>query len=91
MAPVHISEDELARDLHRVLAEVQKGREIVVEQNQRAVAVIRPAVPAGRLLSQCIALAESRASTATLDPGFMKDVEDGIASRSQQWSPPAWE
>jgi hypothetical protein len=52
------------------------------------VAVIRSPLPKGRLLSECIAVAEARASTATLDEGFMKDVEEGIAGRSQPWKPP---
>jgi len=91
MSQVHMTVAEVARDLHEVLAKVQNGVEVVVEQDHRPVAVIRSAIPAGRLLSECIALAEARGSTATLDEGFMKDVEEGIASRSQRWSPPAWE
>jgi antitoxin (DNA-binding transcriptional repressor) of toxin-antitoxin stability system len=91
MAQVHMTEDEVARDLHNVLAKVQQGIEVVVEQDHRPVAVIRSPVPKGRLLSECIALAEGRGFTATLDEGFMKDVEEGIASRSQPWKPPAWE
>ena len=91
MAQVHMTEDEVARDLHAVLDRVQRGVEIVVEQDNRPVAVIRSPLPKGRLLSECIALAEARGSTATLDEGFMKDVEDGIASHSQPWKPPAWE
>jgi hypothetical protein len=55
------------------------------------VAVIRSPQPKGRLLSECIAIAEARGSTATLDERFMKDVEEGIASRSKPWNPPAWE
>jgi hypothetical protein len=47
--------------------------------------------PKGRLLSECIAMAEARGSTATLDEAFMKDVAEGIATRSQPWNPPAWE
>ena len=35
MATVHMSEAELARDLHAALAKVQQGVEIVIEQNQR--------------------------------------------------------
>jgi len=67
------------------------GLEVVIEQDHRPVAVIRPPLPRGRLLSECIALAEARGSTATLDEGFMKGVEEGIASRSRPWEPPAWE
>jgi len=81
MVQVYMTEAEVARDLHEVLAKVQQGVEVVVEQDHRPVAVIRSPLPKGRLLSECIALAEVRGSTATLDEGFMKDVEEGIASR----------
>jgi antitoxin (DNA-binding transcriptional repressor) of toxin-antitoxin stability system len=91
MSHVHMTEAEVARDLHEVLAKVQQGVEVVVDQDHRPVAVIRSPLPKGRLLSECIALAEARGSTAILDEGFMKDVEEGIASRSQPWKPPAWE
>jgi hypothetical protein len=91
MAQVHMTEAEVARDLHDVLAKVQQGLEVVVEQDHRPVAVIRSPIPNGRLLSECIALAEARGSTATLDEGFMKDVEDGIADRSRPWNPTPWE
>jgi hypothetical protein len=91
MAQVYMTEAEVARDLHEVLAKVQQGIEVVVEQDHHPIAIIRSPLPKGRLLSECIALAEGRGSTATLDKGFMKDVEEGIASRSRRWSPPAWE
>ena len=91
MGTIRITEAELTRDIHAVPAKVQQGAEIVVEQDHRAVAVIRSPLPEGRLLSECIALAEARGSTVTLDDGFMKDVEEGIASRSQPWNPPSWE
>ena len=64
--------------------------EVIVAQDHRPVAVIKTPQGAGRLLSEAIALAEARGSTATLDEGFMKDVEEGIASRSQPSTPPAW-
>jgi antitoxin (DNA-binding transcriptional repressor) of toxin-antitoxin stability system len=86
-AQVQMTEADVARDLHEVLAKVQQGVEIVVEQDHRPVAIIRSPLPKGRLLSECVALAEARGSTATLDEGFMKDVEAGIASRSQPWNP----
>jgi antitoxin (DNA-binding transcriptional repressor) of toxin-antitoxin stability system len=88
---VRITEAELARDIHAVLAKVQEGVEVIVEQNHRPVAVIKTLQGTGRLLSEAIALAAARGSTVTLDEGFMKDVEAGIASRSQPWTPPAWE
>ena len=88
---VRITEAELARDIHSVLARVKEGVEVIVEQDHRPVAAIKPPQRTGRLLSECIALAEARGSTVTLDEGFMKDVEEGIASRSQPWNPPSWE
>lgn len=88
---VRITEAELARDIHAVLARVQEGVEVIVEQDHRPVAVIKTPQGTGRLLSECIALAEARGSTVTLDEGFMKDVEEGITNRSQPWNPPSWE
>jgi len=91
MSTVHMTESEVARDLHAVLARVQQGVEVVVEQDHRAVAIIRSPHPRGRLLSECIKLAEARGTTAIPDEGFMKDVAQGIAQRSKPWNPPSWE
>jgi antitoxin (DNA-binding transcriptional repressor) of toxin-antitoxin stability system len=91
MASIRMTEAELARDIRGALAKVREGAEIVIEQDHRPVAVIRPPLPPGRLLSECIALAKARGSEVTLDEGFMQDVEEGIASRSQPWNPPSWE
>jgi hypothetical protein len=54
----------------------------------RPVAAIMPPFPKGRRLSESIALAEARGTTAIPDNGFMKDIEEGIAERSQPWDPP---
>jgi hypothetical protein len=90
MGTLRITEAELARDVHAVLATVQMGVEVIVEQDHRTVAVIRTPPPQGRLLSESIALAEARGTTAIPDEGFMGDVEEGLAERSQPWNPPAW-
>jgi len=90
MATVHMTEGEVARDLHAVLAKVQQGVEVVIEQDHRPIAVIRSPLPKGRLLSESIALAEARGTTAVPDEGFMKDVAEGIAERSKPWTPPSW-
>ena len=70
MAQVHMTEAEVARDLHDVLAKVQQGVEVVVEQDHRPVAVIRSPLPKGRLLSECIALAEARSSKSNAGRRF---------------------
>jgi antitoxin (DNA-binding transcriptional repressor) of toxin-antitoxin stability system len=88
MGSVRITEAELARDVHSVLSKVQEGMEVIVEQDHRPVAVIKTPHPKGRLLSESIALAEARGTTAIPDEGFMQDVEEGIAERSAPWNPP---
>jgi hypothetical protein len=91
MGTLRITEAELARDVRAIMAKVQQGVEVVVEQDHRPVATIRTLLPKGRLLSESIALAEARGTTAIPDEGFMKDVEEGIAERSQPWNPTTWE
>lgn len=91
MATVHMSEAEVARDLHSVLAKVQQGVEVIIEQDHRPVAVIRSPLGKGRLLSGCIALAEARGTNAIPDEGFMKDVAEGITERSKLWNPQSWD
>jgi antitoxin (DNA-binding transcriptional repressor) of toxin-antitoxin stability system len=91
MATVHMTEAEVARDLHSVLAKVRQGVEVVIEQDHQPVAVIRSPLAKGRLLSECIALAEARGTTAILDDGYMNDVAEGIEERSKPWNPQSWE
>lgn len=55
MATVHMSEAEVARDLHAVLAKVQQGVEIVIEQDHRPIAVIKQPPPVGRMISEILA------------------------------------
>jgi antitoxin (DNA-binding transcriptional repressor) of toxin-antitoxin stability system len=97
MATVHMSEAEVARDLHAVLVTVQQGVEVVIEQDHRPVAVLKSSLPdrPGRKLSECIALArayEQRLGCApTADAEFARDVLLGIESRRDSLEPPAWE
>jgi antitoxin (DNA-binding transcriptional repressor) of toxin-antitoxin stability system len=77
---VHLSQAEAIRDIAAILERVQQGAEVIVEKDQRPVAVIRPAARPGRLLSECVALAEAHGSTATLDKGFSEDLEEIISN-----------
>jgi len=45
---VRMTEAEVARDLHTVLEKVRQGIEVVIEQDSRAVAVIKAPVVKGR-------------------------------------------
>jgi hypothetical protein len=67
---VCITEAELARDTRAVLEKVQSGIEVIVEQDHRVVAVIRPPHRSGRPVSEILRLARERNSTVTLDPDF---------------------
>lgn len=92
-----MSEAEVARDLHAVLAKVQEGVEIVIEQDDRPVAVLKPSAPArpGRKLSECIAMAQAYEAklgyAPTLDEDFAEDVQAGIDARRDSFEPPAWD
>ncbi len=94
MAQLHLSEAEVVRDIQAILEKVRQGAEVVVEHNHQPVAVLRPAAPPRRTISECIALAEQRERergyAVALDPDFAADVEQIIRDR-QSWNPPAWD
>jgi adenylosuccinate synthase len=95
MAVVHISEEELARDVHAVLDKVERGEEVVVERNAHAVAVIKASPVTGRPIDECIALAkayEERMGFAPVpDEDFARDVQIAIDSRREPFQPPSWD
>ncbi len=88
---IHISENEAATtNVATLLAHVRAGSEVVIEDGARPVAVLYPAGPVRRTLSECIALLPED-STATIDPDFAKDVEAAVASHREPLAPPAWD
>jgi antitoxin (DNA-binding transcriptional repressor) of toxin-antitoxin stability system len=86
-----MSEAEVARDLHAVLARVQQGVEVVIEQDHRPVAVLRAQGGSGRPITEILRDARERNSTVTLDGDFGKDLEEIIASQQKPWNPPSWD
>ena len=91
MAVVHMSEAEVVKNIAAVLAEVRQGREIVIEQDHRPVAVIKPSPSAGRLISDVIAELKTRGSQAVLEDDFAHDIEAGLQAERQPWTPPSWD
>jgi antitoxin (DNA-binding transcriptional repressor) of toxin-antitoxin stability system len=95
MATVHMSEAEVARDLHAVLAKVQRGDEVVIEQDNRPVAVLKPSEHGkpGRNIDDCIAMAkafeENLGYAPVPDEDFARDVQAGIDSRRDHFDPPS--
>jgi len=88
---IHISDKEAANELSSLLDRVRNGAEIVIEHDARPVAVVRPAEPHVRLLSESLRLAREHGSTAVMDADFAKDVEAAIESHREPLNPPAWD
>jgi antitoxin (DNA-binding transcriptional repressor) of toxin-antitoxin stability system len=88
---IHISEAEAASDFRKLLERVRAGAEVVIESDKLPIAVVRPAEPLVRLLSESLRLAREHASTATLDVNFASDVEAAIASHREPLDPPGWD
>lgn len=88
---IRVSEVEAANDFASLLARVRAGAEVVIERDAEAVAVIRPAAPHVRLLSQSLRLAKERGSSATLDGDFGRDLEAVVSSHGEPLTPPAWD
>jgi antitoxin (DNA-binding transcriptional repressor) of toxin-antitoxin stability system len=84
---LHMSESDVVKDIAAVMEKVRQGNEIVVEENNRPIAVIKPAKPAGRPVSEVIAELEARGSTAVVDDEFARDIEAGIETHREPWTP----
>ncbi len=75
---IHITEEEAAgTGVATLLARVRAGAEVVIESGTRPVAVLQPAEPSPRTISECIALLPAD-STATIDPDFAGDVAAAV-------------
>jgi antitoxin (DNA-binding transcriptional repressor) of toxin-antitoxin stability system len=88
---VHMTEAEVARDLHTVLEKVRQGVEVIIEQDSRPIAVLKAPVVKGRMISEVIAALEARGSNAVIDDDFARDIEEGIKAHREPWNPPSWE
>jgi antitoxin (DNA-binding transcriptional repressor) of toxin-antitoxin stability system len=91
MAELHMSEAEVAKDFAAVLEKVvRQGVEVVVEHDERPVAVLRPAIPPRRKISEVLARMP-KDSTTTMDADFARDVQAAIESHREPLEPPAWD
>ena len=88
---VHLTEAEVARDLHAVPDKVRQGVEIVIEQDSHPVAVIKAPPLAGRRLSEIIAALEAAGASAVVDEDFARDVENAVQAHREPWRPPSWD
>lgn len=88
---IDVSEAEATRDFASLLVRVRAGVEIVIKNGAWPVAVVRPAEPPVRRLSESLRLAQEHASTATLDEDFAKDLEAAIESHREPLETPEWD
>ena len=88
---LRMTEAELASDVHAVLKKVRQGIEVVIEQGDRPVAVLKAHQSSGRKISDVIAALEADEASAVLDGDFARDVEDDIKSHRESWHPPSWD
>jgi len=88
---IHISEAEAVSDFASLMASVRAGAEVVIEKDARPVAVVSPAEPGVRMLTESLRLAREHASTVTLDDGFGKDVEAAVESHREPLNHPGWD
>jgi antitoxin (DNA-binding transcriptional repressor) of toxin-antitoxin stability system len=90
MAQIHTTEAEVAENFAAALEKVRQGLEVVVKSDREAIAVLRPAEPPRRKISECIAMLPAD-SMATIDADFAGDVEPAIAAHRESLEPPAWD
>jgi antitoxin (DNA-binding transcriptional repressor) of toxin-antitoxin stability system len=90
MAQVHMSEAEVAKNFAAALEKVRQGLEVVVEHDHQAVAVLCPAIPPRRKISEVLARMPKK-STATMDAEFARDIEAAIEGHREPLEPPAWD
>ena len=93
---LRLTEAELARDIHAVLARVrEEGLEVIVEQDHRPVAVIKTPQGPGRKLSECIAIAkayeENLGYAPVPDSDFAADLQAAIDAHREPLNSPEWD
>ena len=91
MGVVHMSEAEVVKGIASVLEQVRRGGEVVIEEDHRPIAVLKPVQPVGRLISEVIADLKARGSKATMDNDFAGDIAKGTEANRKPWTPPSWD
>ncbi len=77
--------------MHAALEKVRQGFEIVINQGDQPVAVIKTVEFRGRYIDQCIELLRSRGSNALPDEDFARDVQAAIDAHRDMFDPPSWD
>lgn len=87
-----MTEAELVKNIEAVMEQVRQGNEVVIKDENREIAVLKPTKPkVGRLISEVIADLEARNTGSRMDPEFASDIEEGIKAMNQPWDPRHWD
>lgn len=87
---IHVTEAEATRDFAKLLLRVLAGAEVVIEKDAHPVAIVHPAEPSRRTISECIAILPEN-SDATIDSDFARDVKAAVESHREPLAPPSWD
>jgi hypothetical protein len=89
---IRVPRSEAISNIASLLDRAFEGAEVVIEDGPRKVRLTSPEPSGpGRLLSESIASARRRASSATIDKDFADDVKAAIEAHCEPLDPPAWE
>ena len=93
MARVRMDESEFLAHPGQALRDARGGAEVVVTSSTDAAAFITSSSQTGRLLSECVLVAESlpRTREETSDPEFANDVREAVEARQDVLESPAWD
>lgn len=91
-AVIRVPRSEAISNIDSLLDRAFEGAEVVIEDGPRKVKLSNPESSGpGRLLSESIASARSRASSATIDEDFAADVKSAVEAHREPLDAPAWE
>jgi antitoxin (DNA-binding transcriptional repressor) of toxin-antitoxin stability system len=91
MSRLHMTESEAVNDFHSVLERVRQGAEVIIEQDNQAVAIIKTPEFRGRDIDECIAVLKARGSQAVPDEDFARDMQTVINEHREPLDPPSWD
>lgn len=90
MLQVHMTEAEIAGNFAAALEKVRQGLEVVIERENRPIAVLKAAEPPRRTIAEILALMP-KDSTAVMDADFARDVEAGIEAHREPLDASKWD
>jgi hypothetical protein len=61
------------------------------EEDHLPIAVLKPVLPVGRLISEVIADLRARGSKAVMHDDLAADIASGIEASWKPWTPPSWD